>query len=109
MEMLRGFVPFQNGISSKVNVIASDGFGSQDQQQEKAPIVNEQRRKMVAQLSGATEYTDCTSVEGQDPSPNEGPGYDTKQSDGTGALGNAEYPFIAVAPRSTLARSGSTW
>ena len=25
-----------------------------------------------------------------------------------GALGNAEYPFIAIAPRSTLARSGST-
>ena len=45
--------------------------------------------------------------------PNECPGYDTKQSDGevpvnAGALGNAEYPFIAIAPRSTLARSGST-
>ena len=26
-----------------------------------------------------------------------------------GALGNAEYPFIAIAPRSTLAQSGSTW
>ena len=26
-----------------------------------------------------------------------------------GALGNAEYSFIAIAPRSTLARSGSTW
>ena len=26
-----------------------------------------------------------------------------------GALGNAEYPFIAIAPRSSLARSGSTW
>ena len=25
------------------------------------------------------------------------------------ALGNAEYPFIAIAPRSTLAQSGSTW
>ena len=25
------------------------------------------------------------------------------------ALGNVEYPFIAIAPRSTLARSGSTW
>ena len=23
--------------------------------------------------------------------------------------GNAEYPFIAIAPRSTLVRSGSTW
>ena len=26
-----------------------------------------------------------------------------------GALGNAENPFIAIAPRSTLARSGSIW
>ena len=24
-------------------------------------------------------------------------------------MGNAEYPFTAIAPRSTLARSGSTW
>ena len=41
-------------------------------------------------------------------------GYDTKQSDGcgssnAGALGNAEYPFIAIAPRSTFIRSDSTW
>ena len=35
------------------------------------------------------------------------PGYDTKQSDG--ALGNTEHPFIAIAPRSTLTRRGSTW
>ena len=42
--------------------------------------------------------------------PNECPGYDTKQSfSKTGALGKAEYPFIAIAPRSTQARSGSTW
>ena len=27
----------------------------------------------------------------------------------SGALGNAECPFIAIAPRSSLARSGSTW
>ena len=26
-----------------------------------------------------------------------------------GALGNAEYPFIAIASRSTLVQSGSTW
>ena len=25
------------------------------------------------------------------------------------ALGNVEHPFIAIAPRSTLARNGSTW
>ena len=29
--------------------------------------------------------------------------YDTKQSN-AGALGNAEYPFIAIAPRFTLAQ-----
>ena len=40
--------------------------------------------------------------------PNECPGYDMKQSDGQ-ALGNAEYPFIAIALSSTLTQSGSTW
>ena len=30
-------------------------------------------------------------------------------SSNAGALGNAKYPFIAIAPRSTRARSGSTW
>ena len=40
---------------------------------------------------------------------------DTKQSDGevlvmeAGALGNMEYPFIAIAPWSTLAWIGITW
>ena len=42
------------------------------------------------------------------------PGYDTKQSDAEIPVmlelwGNAEYSFIAITPRSTLARSGSTW
>ena len=42
------------------------------------------------------------------------PGYDTKQSDGEvpvmlELLGNVEHPFITIAPRSTLTRSGSTW
>ena len=39
------------------------------------------------------------------------PGQDTKQSDGEapGALGNAEYPFIATVPRFTLVQSGSIW
>ena len=37
------------------------------------------------------------------------PRYDTKQSDGeAAALGNAEYRFIDITPRSTLARSGDT-
>ena len=30
-------------------------------------------------------------------------------SSNAGALVNVEYPFIAIAPRSTLVRSGSTW
>ena len=30
----------------------------------------------------AEEYTNCTSAEGKDPSPNESPGYDIKHSDG---------------------------
>ena len=38
--------------------------------------------------------------------PNECPVNDTKQSN---ALWNAECYFIAIAPRSTLAQSGSTW
>ena len=36
---------------------------------------------MVTQSVGAVEYTDCIYAEGQD-SPNECPGYETKQSDG---------------------------
>ena len=49
---------------------------------------------------GAREYTDCFSAEGVT-SHNECPRYDTEQCDGE-ALGNAEYPFIAIALRSTL-------
>ena len=44
-----------------------------------------------AQSTEAIEYTDECS------------GYDTKQ-----AFGNVEYTLIAIAPRFTLARSGST-
>ena len=67
----------------------------------------------MAQSAGAAEYTDYISAEGFD-SLDEGPGNDTKQSDGWGAsnarpLGNAEYPFYTMAPWSTLARNGSTW
>ena len=40
--------------------------------------------------------------------PHEYPGYDTKRSDAE-TLGNAEHPFIAIAPRSTPARNDSTW
>ena len=66
-----------------------------------------------AQLAGAIEYTNCISAEGED-SPNESPEYDTKQSDGEASVmlelwGMFEYPFIAIAPGSSLAWSGSTW
>ena len=41
------------------------------------------------------------------------PGYDTKPSDieapDLELLGNVKYPFIAIAPRSTLTQSRSTW
>ena len=44
---------------------------------------------------------------------NECPDYDTKQSDGvvqwSWGFGNAAHPFIAIAPRPTLVRNGSTW
>ena len=62
----------------------------------------------MAQNAGAAEYTDCISAEGYDTS-KECPRCDTKQSNGNaGTLGNAEYPFIAIALRSTLVPSGST-
>ena len=58
---------------------------------------------LVAQSAGAVEYTDCKTP------PNECPGYDTKQSDGEVPAvlelwGMRSTPFIAIAPRSTLAR-----
>ena len=33
----------------------------------------------------------------------------TPPNNNAGPLENVEYPFIAIAPRSTLAKSGSTW
>ena len=67
-----------------------------------------------AQSAWAVEYTDCKSTERWDPSHNECPRYDTKQSDGKVPVmlelwGMRSTPFIAIAPRFTQARSGSTW
>ena len=67
----------------------------------------------MAHLAGAVEYTDFISAEKLD-SPNECPGYDTKQSDCETPImlefsGMRRTPFIAIALRFTLARSGSTW
>ena len=67
---------------------------------------------MMAQLAGAAEYTDCISAEGKN-SPNECPGYVTKQSDGVASVMLELWrlqstPFLAIASRSTLTWSGST-
>ena len=61
----------------------------------------------MAQSAGAAEYPDCFSAEEIDSS-SEYPvmWHLTIWSSGSsnaGALGNAEYSFIAIAPRSTLA------
>ena len=64
----------------------------------------------AALMAGAVKYTNFISEEGQDPPP-------TSVLDMTlnnlivrlQSLGNAEYLFIAIALRSTLAQSGSTW
>ena len=59
--------------------------------------------QFLVQSSRTAEYTDCIISEGYD-SPNKCDGYNTKQSDGdVGAIGNAEYLFIAITPWSTLA------
>ena len=60
-----------------------------------------------APSAGAVEYTNCISAEEYN-SPKECPDNDIKQSD-VGALGSADYSFIAIALRSTLPRSGNTW
>ena len=50
------------------------------------------------------EYTNCISAEWKD-SLDEIPRYDTKQSDGKVSVGNAAYPFIAIAPLSSQTQS----
>ena len=50
----------------------------------------------MVQSAGGVEYTDSISTESKTP-----------QRTNAEALENAEYPLIAIAPRSTLARSGS--
>ena len=61
----------------------------------------------MALSAGAAEYIDGISAV-------ECPGSDTKQSDSDAPVmperwRNAEYPFMAIAPRSTVTQSGSTW
>ena len=67
----------------------------------------------IAQSDGTVDYPNWFFAEGEDPPPNECPGYDTKQSDGEIPVmlelwRNAEYLCIAITPRSTLARSCSS-
>ena len=59
----------------------------------------------LAQSTGAVEYTDCTSMSVLDKTLNN---LMVRFSD-AGALRNAEHPFIVIAPRSPMARNGSTW
>ena len=59
-------------------------------------------KTLSAQSAGVVDYTDSIFAKGQEP-PNKSSGHDTKTSDG--ALGNVEYPFIAITPRSTLKAS----
>ena len=63
----------------------------------------------IIQPAGALEYTDCISAEGYD-SPNECPGYDTKQSDSEVPVmlelwGMQSIRFLPSLPVS----SGSIW
>ena len=65
---------------------------------------------ILAQSAGAAKYADCFSAEGLDP--NECPymalNHLMVRLQYARALGDAEYLFIAIAPRYTLAWSGST-
>ena len=62
----------------------------------------------IAQSAGAVEYTDCTSASEKTSSTSV---LDLILNNLTviDALRNAEYPFIGLAPRSTLTQGGSTW
>ena len=59
----------------------------------------------IGELVGAIEYTDCTSAEGLNP--REFP--DMTLNSNAVALGNTEYPFIAIAAGSILSPCVITW
>ena len=68
-------------------------------------------KMMVAQSAGAVQFPDCSSAGGKTPS--RSVLYVTKQSDGEAPVmlelwGMKSAPFVAITPRFTLARSGST-
>ena len=70
--------PDHSGPGSNVNEKALDIL--QISRTETLP--SDQFNVILAQLAGAVEYTDCFSAKKQDPSFNEYPVYDIKQSDG---------------------------
>ena len=81
-----------------------------DQQQ----LICHKIKPNLAQLAEAVEYNDCFSVEEKDPPPTSVLEIWLKTiwrwgSSNARTLVNVEYPFIAIVPRSTLARSCSTW
>ena len=63
--------------------------------------------RLVCTVSWGCRIHRMNHFRGIRPRPNECPGYDTKESDGEVPL-RLEYFFIAIAPKSTLAWSGST-
>ena len=67
-------------------------------------FLSTQIQKHKAQWAVAVEYTTASLKRGKiHPT-----GVLDMTLNNTGAVGNAEYLFTAIAPRSTLARSGST-
>ena len=77
------------------------------------PLIFTSPRFLLSQSSAAVEYTDCIPVESYDPTPKSVLKMTLNnlmvRSCHSGALGNAEYTFIAIALKSSLVRSGSTW
>ena len=71
-------------------------------------------QSVLAQSDEAVEYIHCFSAEGN-PTPHQWVSWIWYYtiwwwgSSNAWALGNAQYPFIAITPKSTLAWSGSTW
>ena len=55
----------------------------------------------------ALKNANCTIAKGYYPNINECAGYDIKHSNGEAPVVNMEYQFIAIIPRSTLAKNGS--
>ena len=71
------------------------------------------KKKLLCRL-GLYNTPTASLLWGKNPPSSERPGYNTQQiwwwgSSNAGTFLDAKYPFIAIAPRSTLAQRGSTW